>query len=556
MRYVLEIPSPAAAAAFLFLLLSAVTTRAGAQQPVRLLPLEDEVALALSAAPPDLRDGAGVWALQANGWVHVRTSSNGFTCAVNRDHPLARKPTCWDAEGTATILPVVRRWGELLLQGIGPDSIRKIIARGFKDGTYISPRRAGIAYMLSDSTEQYVYRTGRLAPFPPHVMFYAPNLTNEDIGFDGDFSTGLPFIAYRGPQAYMIMLASPAVSVAAWLKRRQADSARSARAAEGTGPCRDPAYRQFDFWIGDWNVANRQRRPQGTEWGITGQATDRVYPVAGGCGIVEHWRGTASPGEVLGYSLRAWNPDKQKWDLVLLWPRPEQPRFFTLEGTFDQGRGDFFRSVTDTAGNPVRIRFSFSDITANSLQWSDGTSRDGGNSWSSTWIMDFTRRDSLADPLLNGPTQQRDRCTFPEIHGMDAWLGEWRGEAILSPADTVPARAGSYEILDGCGQMDFVTLGDGEKAVKIYRVRTYQPGLKRWVEYRLDSRQGIIQRLEGSVEGSSALLESPSDNGDQRRVRTRWTRISGDSVEFETAAQSASGGWTTLWTVMLRPRGR
>jgi hypothetical protein len=214
--------SPPAAGAAALLMLTAVPIGVRAQQSVNLLPLKEEVALALSAAPPDLRDSAGVWALQADGWVEVRKSTNGFTCAVNRDHPLARKPTCWDPEGTATILPVVRRWGELLLQRIPPDSIRKIIAHGFADGSYISPRRPGIAYMLSDSTLQYVGRTGKLAPFPPHVMFYAPNLTNKDIGFDGDFSTGLPFIAYQGPQGYMIMLVSPDASVASWLKKRQA----------------------------------------------------------------------------------------------------------------------------------------------------------------------------------------------------------------------------------------------------------------------------------------------------------------------------------------------
>src|SRR5262249_44708179 len=45
--------------------------------------------------------------------------------------------------------------------------------------------------------------------FPPHVMFYAPNLTNDDIGADG--SPGMPFVAYQGPQGYMIMVpADPA----------------------------------------------------------------------------------------------------------------------------------------------------------------------------------------------------------------------------------------------------------------------------------------------------------------------------------------------------------
>ncbi len=320
--------------------------------------------------------------------------------------------------------------------------------------------------------------------------------------------------------------------------------------------CRDAAHHQFDFWIGDWDVVNRQRRPQGTHWGVTGKATDRVHAVADGCGVVEHWRGTTAMGRVLGYSLRAWNAARKKWDLVLLWPQPNQPSFFTLEGAFADGRGEFFRTATNAAGNEIRVRFTFSDITPKSLQWSNGTSRDGGRSWSSTWIMEFTRRDSAAGPLPNGPTTARDRCTFPEMRQMDGWLGDWVGEAVLASGDTVPARARSYEILDGCGQVDRIELGRGAGAVRVYRVRTYEPDPGRWVEYRLDSRDGVIERLEGSAEGDTVLMETPDGGGMQppRRVRTRWTRIARDGVAFETAARRGAGAWTPLWTVSLRPR--
>jgi len=209
------------------------------------------------------------------------------------------------------------------------------------------------------------------------------------------------------------------------------------------------------------------------------RATDRVHAVAGGCGIVEHWPGTTAMGQVPGYCLRAWNPARRKWDLVLLWPQPNKPGFFTLEGGFRDGRGEFFRTATNAAGNEVRVRFTFSDITPTSLRWSNGTSRDGGRSWPSTWIMQFTRRDPGAASLPNGPTRARNRCTFPEIHQMDAWLGDWTGEAVLAAGDTVPARASSYEILDGCGQMDRMVLGEGKKTIEVYRVRTYRPDLGR-----------------------------------------------------------------------------
>src|SRR5438093_7232088 len=71
-----------------------------------------EVAMALSAAPEHLRPGAGVYVLTASGFKQTRPSTNRFTCIVNRDHPKALKPTCFDEEGTATILPKILRVGE------------------------------------------------------------------------------------------------------------------------------------------------------------------------------------------------------------------------------------------------------------------------------------------------------------------------------------------------------------------------------------------------------------------------------------------------------------
>jgi hypothetical protein len=171
-----------------------------------ILPRAQEVALALSAAPKHLQAGAGVYAFEKQGFVRVRASSNGFTCIVNRDHPLSRKPTCYDAEGTATILPKVLRFGELLARGTPLPDIEAEVEAGFRSGKYVAPRRPGVAYMLSDGNRDFDPRTGGTRPFPPHVMFYAPNLTNEQIGSTGDGADGLPFIAYPGPHAFIIMM--------------------------------------------------------------------------------------------------------------------------------------------------------------------------------------------------------------------------------------------------------------------------------------------------------------------------------------------------------------
>ena len=193
-----------------------VTGAAGAQVALpsrkpEVPPRDREITMALSAAPAALREGAGVYALDTTGFVKVRDSKNGFTCIVNRDHPLSLKPTCYDAEGTATILPKVVQVGAWMMAGKSLAEIDQLVAEGFKSGRFIAPRRPGVAYMLSGDIRNVNRKTGDVSSFPPHVMFYAPNLTNADIGSKGDGSDGMPFIAYQGPHGFMIMMPSMAM---------------------------------------------------------------------------------------------------------------------------------------------------------------------------------------------------------------------------------------------------------------------------------------------------------------------------------------------------------
>ena len=176
---------------------------------VEILPRACELELALSAAPEHLRSGAGVWVLGERGFGRVRESKNGFDCIVNRDHPRALKPTCFDTAGAATIVPKIVEMGQWLIEELSPEEIRQREEYGFVSGAFEAPSRSGIAYMLSNYNRPWFPQSGTLGRFPPHVMFYAPNLTREDIGFDPQsFSADqrLPFLAYQGPHGFIIMI--------------------------------------------------------------------------------------------------------------------------------------------------------------------------------------------------------------------------------------------------------------------------------------------------------------------------------------------------------------
>jgi hypothetical protein len=72
-------------------------------------------------------------------------------------------------------------------------------------------------------------------------------------------------------------------------------------------PAPPPVNRDFDFWIGEWDVTTPDGRPAGS---------NRIEPVAGGRGLLEHWEGAAQPDGrpgVPGKSLNAYDPATQKW---------------------------------------------------------------------------------------------------------------------------------------------------------------------------------------------------------------------------------------------------
>lgn len=178
------------------------TQAAGSPPP---MDRQKEIALALSACPPPVASKAAVYVLDKSGYVKVRDSQNGFTAIVQHSLPTAQEPQCMDAEGTRSFLPRMLKVAELRAQGKSPEEIKRFVADALAKGVFQPPTRPGIDYMLS--TENVVPDDkGIVAPFPPHVMFYAPYLTNADLGSDGQAGGGPAFVAGEGtPYALIIV---------------------------------------------------------------------------------------------------------------------------------------------------------------------------------------------------------------------------------------------------------------------------------------------------------------------------------------------------------------
>lgn len=169
------------------------------------LPQDLEVRWAVSALPPSLRDQAGIRILSGGHYVEYRKAANPFTCIVSR-RAGNLYPVCFDEEGTRTILPAYEDDATMRQNGMTSDKVEAELANGFASGRYQPPSRPGIAYMLSPAT--FVLGSdGTLHSVPAHVMFYAPYLTDKDIG--GAMGK-TAFVDRPGPHGMIIVLAGQA----------------------------------------------------------------------------------------------------------------------------------------------------------------------------------------------------------------------------------------------------------------------------------------------------------------------------------------------------------
>ena len=168
-----------------------------------LLVESQETAAALEAAPEHLRADAGVYVLTSMGYRRVRESRNGFNCLIERDLPGAFEPRCFDAEGSATLLPVIFYRAEQRARGATRAYIDREVKERYQKGEFIAPRRVGICYMLS--TRNAVVDGGKVARVGPRLLFYAPNLSNADLGSTPDLESRLLVVDEASATAMIVV---------------------------------------------------------------------------------------------------------------------------------------------------------------------------------------------------------------------------------------------------------------------------------------------------------------------------------------------------------------
>jgi hypothetical protein len=166
-----------------------------------------------------------------------------------------------------------------------------------------------------------------------------------------------------------------------------------AQTAETTARAKDGRH-DFDFFFGTWDQANRKRlnllEPD-SEW-VGFKSYSEARPILGGLGNIDTYEAPAFPGRpgFKGFSLRLYEPETGLWRIW--WAstigngRLDPP----VVGRFRDGIGLFeCDDVIDDV--PLKVRFTWKDITDESATWEQSFSFDEGATWDTNWVTRHSR---------------------------------------------------------------------------------------------------------------------------------------------------------------------
>ena len=147
--------------------------------------------------------------------------------------------------------------------------------------------------------------------------------------------------------------------------------------------------RDFDFWMGKWHVRNRRlaRRLAGSDdW-------DEFEAKRGG-EAAARWVGERGRvlhrlrGRLHRHVFPVLRPESRLWSIY--WATAAGPGCSTARDRILPGDTGIFEGEDTFDGRPIRVRFTWSGVTTPTPRWEQAFSADGGNTWETNWVMEFT----------------------------------------------------------------------------------------------------------------------------------------------------------------------
>lgn len=142
--------------------------------------------------------------------------------------------------------------------------------------------------------------------------------------------------------------------------------------------CTAPQYRQFDFWLGSWNVTTPDGKPAGT---------NVITREVGGCVLHEHWVGVRG---MRGESFNTYDAARKLWHQTWV---DDRGLLLTLEGRLENGSMVLVgrRPATNGAGGEQLNRITWTPGTDGSVRQLWEQSSDDGTTWTTGFDGHYVR---------------------------------------------------------------------------------------------------------------------------------------------------------------------
>jgi hypothetical protein len=157
----------------------------------RMATASEEIALARTAAPSLVSDGAGILTLGDHGYETAVKGKNGFICLVQRSwanmfedaefwNPKLRAPLCFNDVAARTVLAPYLERTEWVLAGVSKADMINRTSAELAANRIATPGPGAMSYMMSKQG----YLGDVAGHWHPHLMFFFAHVDGADWGAD------------------------------------------------------------------------------------------------------------------------------------------------------------------------------------------------------------------------------------------------------------------------------------------------------------------------------------------------------------------------------------
>lgn len=148
-------------------------------------------------------------------------------------------------------------------------------------------------------------------------------------------------------------------------------------------PCSKPAFRQFDFWVGQWEVFGKNGQKAGDS---------RISVILDSCVILEEWTSaTVQQGlRYAGKSFNSYNSASGQWQQT--WTDNTGNTTEFLRGEAANGSVVFYADkVTGPKGVIFSRKLSFTKLGDDKVRQLGEKSEDGGKTWTTEYDLEYRK---------------------------------------------------------------------------------------------------------------------------------------------------------------------